>query len=146
MGSGFPENGGWGQWAFYGPGPNDGSGTIRNNIIYGAGTTASGFALVPFDGSSFTKSNNVCASGATSGCGITFVTSGASQTVMSLSPTSANFMMLNGTTSTAYHAGVTLAAVTTSYTGMPRVTPYDIGAFSATGLALRTPTNLRIVR
>jgi hypothetical protein len=66
-GQGSPANSGWGQWAFYGPGPNDGSGTLRNNIIYGTGTTKNGYALVPFDNSSFTKSNNVCASASMAG-------------------------------------------------------------------------------
>jgi hypothetical protein len=145
-GQGSPANGGWGQWAFYGS-ANDGNGNLRNNIIYGTGTTANGFALVPFDNSPFTKANNVCASGATTGCGIAFQTAGVDQTVVSLSPDSPSFMLLNGTSSTAYRAGVTLASVATSYLGTARVAPYDIGACSSTGVvALRAPTNLRIIR
>jgi hypothetical protein len=148
-GQGSPANSGWGQWAFYGPGPNDGKGTIRNNIIYGTGTTANGFALVPMDKSSYTASNNVCASAAFVGCGLAFVTSGATQTVASLSPSSASFMLLNGTSSTAYHTGVTIAAVPTSYLGTTRTTPYDVGAMNlggGGGATLTAPTNLRIIR
>jgi hypothetical protein len=146
-GQGSPANGGWGQWAFYGPGPNDALGTIQNNIIYGTGNTANGYALVPFDGSNYTKSNNVCASGSTSGCGQSFQTSGANQTVMSLSPNSPNFMMLNGPSSTAYQTGMTIVAVTTSYLGTARTPPYDIGAFPGTSVvSLTAPSNLRIIR
>jgi hypothetical protein len=145
-GQGSPANGGYGQWAFYGS-ASDGAGTVRNNIIYGTGSTQNGNPLIPFDGSPFTKSNNVCASGATSGCGQTFQASGANQTVMSLSPSSANFMLLNGVSSTAYQTGTALATVTTSYLGTLRAAPYDIGACSLLGvLPLRAPTNLRIVR
>lgn len=141
-GQGSPANAGWGQWAFYGGGPNDAKGTIINNIIYGTGTTRNGNPLIPFDGSSYTKSNNVCASAGTSGCGFAFVTSGANQTVASLSPNSPNFMQLNGTSSTAYRSGTTVAAVTVSYSGAVRSAPYDIGAFTLGGgssVALPSP-------
>ena len=147
-GQGSPANGGWGQWAFYGPGPNDGSGTIRNNIIYGTGSTGNGAALVPFDNSPFTKSNNVCASGSTSGCGGTFQSSGTNQTVASLLPSNPGFMRINGTLSTAYQVGATIAAVTATYLGIARATPYDIGAFSLDSQAATAPsapTNLRII-
>lgn len=141
-GQGSPANGGYGQWAFYGY-ASDGGGTIRNNIIYGTGITSNGYTLIPFDGSPFTKSNNVCASGATSGCGQTFQASGPNQTVASISPSSPSFMLLNGTSSTAYHSGLTIAVVITSYLGTTRVAPYDMGACSAGPAA---PSNLRIVR
>jgi hypothetical protein len=148
-GQGSPANAGWGQWAFYGGGPNDGSGTLKNNIIYGTGTTQNGYALVPFDNSSgFTKSNNACASGSTSGCGQTFQPSGTNQTVVSLSPSNAGFMVPNGSVSSLLQNGLTLSSVPTSYSGTTRVAPYDIGALTSTGglLTLRAPTNLRIVR
>jgi len=145
-GQGQPANGGWGQWAFYGGGPNDGNGTIRNNILYGTGSTGNGAALIPWDTSAFTKSNNVCISAMT-GCSQVFQTSGTNQTVMSLSPSSSSFMFVNGPLSNAFQTGATIAAVTSSYTLVPRVAPYDIGAFAGTALAtLRAPTNLRIIR
>ncbi len=147
-GQGSPANNAYGQWAFFGY-QSDGSGTIRNNIIYGTGTTANGYALIPFDTSPFTKSNNVCSSAGTSGCGYGFATSGTNQTVSSLSPNSSGFMILNGPFSTAYHVGLSLPTVSTSYLGNLRTTPYDIGATTTAVLTVAAPaapTNLRIVK
>jgi hypothetical protein len=147
-GQGSPANAGWGQWALYGY-QQDANGTVRNNIIYGTGSTANGDDLIPFDGSPFTKSNNVCASASTSGCGYAFMTSGATQTVASLSPTSPSFMLLNGITSSAYRVGLSIPTITTSYLGTLRGVPPDIGATTVTtlsGLPPAAPTNVRIVR
>jgi hypothetical protein len=149
-GQGSPANGGYGQWAFYGY-QGDGKGTVRNNILYGTGSTSNGNALIPFDASPFTKSNNVCASASTSGCGYAFATSGTNQTVVSLSPDSPGFMMLTGTLSTASSVGMTLSSVLTSYLGGLRGAPYDIGA-TTSGVVIpvpvvpAAPTQVRIVR
>jgi len=148
-GAGTPANGGWGQWAFYGPGPHDGSGTIRNNIIYGTGSTGNGYALVPFDNSPFVKSNNVCASATTTGCGRRFETTGTNQTVVSLDPNNSGFMVLPNNASTAYGAGMTISPVTRDYFGLLRATPYNIGAAGLLEQLARRPAapqNVRIVR
>ena len=147
-GQGTPANAGYGQWAFFGY-QADGNGTVRNNIMHGTGTTSNGNPLTPFDASPFTKSSNVCTSASTAGCGYAFATSGTNQTVISLDPNNPGFMAIKGVTSTAYHVGLSLPSVVTSYFGTMRGVPYDIGATTVGGVTVfppAAPTNVRIVR
>jgi hypothetical protein len=117
--------------------------TIKNNIIFApAGTN-------PFDGTSFTASNNVCGSGESCGTSSKVWSSSA---VMSLLATELNFLKITSS-SVAAAAGVNLFAsgVTTDYAGLARSSTgaFDIGAFmvsGGTGTVLSAPTGLRIIR
>jgi hypothetical protein len=117
-----------------------GTATVRNNIIYAPNGTN------PFDGSSFTASNNVCGSGKS--CGSASLVWSAN-TVLSTLQNSAGFMQI-GASSEARNHGATVATLTTSYSGAtrPQESTYDIGAFEyggGTQTQLRAPTNVRIV-
>jgi hypothetical protein len=96
-----------------------GPATVKNNFVYD-GTKA------PFDGSSFTSSNNLCAAGKS--CGSNSRTYSAN-TVQSLDPNSAGFLTI-ATGSEALDAGVGLA-LTGAYNGAtrPQGSGHDIGAF-----------------
>jgi hypothetical protein len=124
------------SWAFYGY-SGDGSGTIRNNLMYSpAGKN-------PFDGSPFVASNNLCASGKS--CGSASQTWSAN-TVLSIDPNNAGFMQL-AANSEARNNGLAISTITSDYAGKSRP-PYDIGAFiygSSTATGLTPPSNLRVV-
>ncbi len=87
-GKGSPANGGYGQWAFFGY-QNDGGGTFKNNIIFASGTTANGYAKIPFDKSPFSASNNLCASGTSCGSSSRVISSSA---LLSTDPNSTQFL------------------------------------------------------
>jgi hypothetical protein len=93
---------------------SNGSGTMKNNIIY----SPSGVA--PFDNSNFTKSKNIC-----SGCDIAW----QSGVFLSTDPNDIKFLKI-GRTSLAVDAGVNVG-VTVDYNGLlrPYESGYDIGAF-----------------
>lgn len=113
---------------------DSGSATVRNNIIVAPNGTA------PFDGSSFTASNNLCASGKTCGGGGIIW---SALTVLSSDPRTDAFMTI-AANSPAVDAGMAISSVTTSYAGVARPDGggYDIGAFEqgeGTGAARPNP-------
>ena len=119
-----------------------GTATVQNNIIVPTNTTA------PFDGSAFNASNNLCASGKS--CGASSQT-WSSATVVSTDENSPAFLTL-GPQSEALDHGITIAGLTTSYSGVQRPlnSNFDIGAFEGAGnqsasLAPAPPTNLVVV-
>jgi hypothetical protein len=114
---------------------NGGTAVVENNILYAPNGT------VPFDGSSFSASHNVCAGS----CGSASQTWN-STTVLSTDPTSSNFMVV-ASGSSAVGKGVVLAGLTTAYSGGTRSTSsFDIGAFAsgtaATAKQPDPPTNV----
>jgi len=129
----------WGQggtgysWAVYGY-QSDGSATIQDNIFYSSASKN------PFDGSRFTASNNLCASGKS--CGTTSQVWTAN-TVLSTDPNNANFMRL-ASSSEARNNGLAISTIATDYAGKPRP-PYDIGAFIYDAGGLSPPSNVRVV-
>ncbi len=123
---------------------NSGSATIRNNIIYAPNGTN------PFDGSSFTASNNLCASGKSCGSSARVW---SSNTVSSTLENSADFLK-PGSASEARNTGYAVTNIVTTYQGgiRPFESGYDIGVFEygigpgvVTGPAPAAPGNLRIV-
>lgn len=118
---------------------NSGSATIRNNIVYAPNGTN------PLDGSSFTASNNLCASGKSCGSSSRIW---SATSVLSSSDGTSSFMQL-GSASEAVDAGYAISSITGDYLGQsrPQGASYDISAFeygtSAAGLA--APGNLRVV-
>jgi hypothetical protein len=119
-----------------------GTAAVTNNIIYAPNGTA------PFDGSRFTSSNNLCASGKS--CGASSLVWSAS-TLLSTSVSGSNFLRI-GSLSEARNAGVTVSGVTASYAGVarPQESVFDVGAFeygsSTTVSAPAAPTNVRVIR
>ena len=111
---------------------NGGTATVENNIIY----SPSGVA--PFDGSPFSATNNLCASG--QACG-NAAQSWTATTVKSTTSTSADFMVISSG-SPAVGAGLVLTALTTSYGGGIRsMTSFDIGAIALGGSTILPTPN-----
>lgn len=122
-----------------------GTAIVRNNIFYAP------TGKDPLDGSAFTASNNICASGKS--CGSSSRT-WSTATVLSTDPNAAGFLML-GASSEAKDGGIAVSGVSSvSYGGTirPQDAAYDIGAFEGGAGTTppppppASPTNVRIVR
>ncbi len=97
-----------------------GTATVRNNIVYAPNGTD------PFDGSSYTATNNLCGSGES--CGTSSQTWSAN-TVESTNENTVTYMTIDSS-SEAYQNGFdTTGTVTDDYQGNTRAVPVDIGAF-----------------
>ena len=115
-GMGSPANGGYGQWAFFGY-SNDAAGTLDNNIIYAAGSTANGYAKVAFDRSPFSTASNLCGTGS---CGSSQIAATSLSTVLaSTDQNSAQF--LEPASGSPANSGGTSVALTVDYLGKPRL-------------------------
>ena len=117
---------------------NGGTATIRNNIIYDSDGTN------PFDSSSFSASNNLCASGKSCGSSSQIYSAGVFQ---STDQNNANFLKLASGSVAIDHGYAT--SVTDSYFGTARSGTLDIGAdeYSSSQidtLAPQSPNNLQI--
>jgi hypothetical protein len=118
---------------------NGGTAKVENNIIYSPNGSA------PFDGSAYSATNNLCASGHS--CGNAQQTWSAT-TVKSTAATSPDFMTISSG-SPAVGTGLVLTALTTSYGGGTRTsTSFDIGALALGGLTTvptpNPPTNVAV--
>jgi hypothetical protein len=131
-GVGSPANGGWGQWAFFGY-SNDGNATIENNIIFATGSTANGYAKIPFDGSPFAASNNLCASGTKCGSSTGVV---SASSFLSTDQNSAWFLRPGGSMTALLGLNVGLSV---DYLGNARPTIGSVGAIQTSGVTAEVP-------
>jgi len=144
-GMGSPANGGWGQWAFFGY-SKDANGTLENNIIYAAGSTANGYAKVAFDGSPFSTATNLCGTGSCGGTGTQVSASSLSTVLASTDQNSPQFLE-PAASSPANTGGTPIAALTVDYLGKLRPSgSASIGAIEyGTGAVVpMPPTNVAV--
>jgi len=143
-GMGSPANGGYGQWAFFGY-SSDGGGTIKNNIIYATGSTANGYAKIAFDGSPFSASNNICASGS---CGSSSLLVALTSVLTSLltSTDQNSLQFLKPSSNSSANSGGVSVGLTTDYLGNARVSStLGIGAMEYGNTPVPMPPSSVIV-